>query len=469
MKTHSLLLAAVLLGTAVSSPTARADVISDWNRTASDYLNQHASSQYLRGLTMVHVAQFDAVNAVGGGYTPYALDVAAPGASPEAAAAQAAYTILTNISRGSLSTLNSALNRSLTAIPDGPAKEQGRELGRFAAGAIIRLRAADNVDLPITPPVSTVPGKWRLSPPNTSPGTGANARYQLPFTLRGPAQFRPGPPPALTSAEYAADFEEVRLLGARNSAVRTADQKQAADFHWAGDQPYLKAARQARELTLIESARAHALYCMVLSDAVIAYLEAQYAYSFWRPYTAIRLADTDGNDATAPDPSWNPLWDTPNHPEYPSGTCTMTAGQVAVLKHFYGDDFGFTASYVYNGTTYSRTYARLSDVPDDAVIGRIAAGGHFRTACLEGLEMGRKIAAQALQNFLRPLPRLAGQPGPGEFQLRLGESFPYVVETSADLRDWLPWQTNHYGAVLHTDPWFASGTNRFYRLAPWQP
>ncbi|HAB19510.1 MAG TPA: vanadium-dependent haloperoxidase [Verrucomicrobiota bacterium] len=476
MKTHSCflsvlrrLLAVAFFRAAVFTPICRADIIADWNRTASDYLNQHGGNGFMRGLAMIHVAQFDAVNAVVAGFTPYALDVSAPGASPEAAAAQAAYTVLTNLNPANVPTLNSALNRSLIAIPDGPAKEQGRELGRFAAGVIIRLRSSDNVDLPITPSVSNLPGKWRYSPPNSAPGSGANARYQLPWTLRSPAQFRAGPPPALTSAEYAADFEEVRLIGARNSTVRTPDQKQAGDFHWAGDQPYLQASRQVRALTLIESARAHALYYMVLADSTIAFYEAQYAYSFWRPYTAIRLADTDGNDDTTPDRSWNPLWDTPNHPEYPSGTCSGTAGQIAVLTHFYGDDFGFTASYVQNGTIYSRTYARLSDVPADAVIGRIASGAHFRSACLAGLEMGRKIAEQALRNFLRPLPRLAGSLGPGEFQLRLGETFPYVIEASADLKHWTPWQTNHYQAVLHTDPDFSASPNRFYRATLAEP
>ena len=451
---------------AMTYPAAtRADVISDWNQTASDYLNQNNANGFMRGLAMVHVAQFDAVNAVSGGFTPYVLDVSAPGASPEAAAAQAAYTVLTNLSRANLSILNSALTRSLAAVPDGPAKEQGRVLGRLAADTILRLRAADNPDLPITPPPSNTPGKWRISPPNSPPGVGANARYQLPWTLRSAAQYRPGPPPALTSAVYTADYEEVRQLGARNSAVRTADQKQAADFHWAGDQPYLKAARQAVSLPVVESARAHALYYMVLADATIAFYEAQYFYNYWRPYTAIRLADSDGNDLTAPDPSWNPLWDTPNHPEYPSGTCTGTAGQIAVLTHFYGDDFGFTASYAQDGKTYSRTYARLSDVPDDAVIGRIAAGGHFRTACLAGLEMGRKIARNALTQFLQPIPRLTpGSPAPPGFQLQFVPVRPlsYVVETSADLNQWTPWLTNQYGPVLLTDPSPLSD-RRFYR------
>lgn len=457
---------------ALVSAAARADVIADWNRTAADYLNQHASSHYARGLTMVHVAQFDAVNAVVGGYTSYALDVAAPGASPEAAAAQAAYTVLTNLSRGSVSTLNSALARSLTAVPDGPAKEAGLALGRLAATRIFQLRAADNPDLPITPTQSTAPGKWRITPPNSPPAYGANRRYQQPWTMRSPAQFRPGPPPALASAQYAADVEEVRLLGGRVSTNRTPDIAQAADFHYAGIGTFLAAVRERSALPLIESARQFAMAHMLMMDADIAFLEAQYAYSFWRPYSAIRLAETDGNDATAADPTWNPMFDTPNHPEYPSGTCTLTSAILHFLIEVHGDDFGFTVQSELTPTAGLRTFPRLSAMIDDAVVARIAAGAHYRNSCVVGVDLGRNIARHAVANFLRPLPRLAGgtPPAAGGFQLQVtsGPPFSYVVETSGDLAQWTPWLTNLHGAVLLTDPG-APADRRFYRAVLPEP
>jgi hypothetical protein len=154
-----------------------------------------------RAFTLIELLVIDAVL---GGYTPYALEVVAPGASPEAAAAQAAYTVLTNINRANLSILNGVLTRSLAAITEGQARQEGVALGQMAATRIIQIRAADNPNLSITPPVSTVPGKWRISPPNSPPGIGAHLRYMQPWTMRSTSAFRPGPPPALTSAQYAA-------------------------------------------------------------------------------------------------------------------------------------------------------------------------------------------------------------------------------------------------------------------------
>lgn len=444
---------------------AHADVITDWHAVARDYL----TGPWMRGRTMMHVAQFDAVNATVGGYTPYALTVAAPGASPEAAAARAAYTVLTNITRTDLGRLNRALTNSLAAIPEGAAKAAGLELGRLAGETIIGLRVADNPELPITPPGSSVAGKWRPTPPKFEPGTGAQLRYQLPWTMRSQAQFRPPPPPALNSSEYAAELEEVRLLGATNSVTRTPDQSHAADWHDGDEQAYLITALPQRDLSLLERARLFALFYMAWSDATLAFLEAQYAYSFWRPITAIRNAANDGNDLTHPQTTWTPLWETPNHPEYPSGTCARTAAMIDVVIHFFGDNYSFTG--VSRHTSVPRTFARPSAALEDAVTARIAAGGHFRTSCVRGLELGRQVAQNALRNFLRPVPRLA--PGtlraPGEFILHLtaGRSETVVLEASSDLSAWTRLQTNQLGTISHTTP-IGGADVRFYRtvIAP---
>jgi hypothetical protein len=271
----------------------------------------------------------------------------------------------------------------------------------------------------------------------------------------------------LTSTQYADDVNEARLLGAQNISTRTLDQTAAAGFHAAPDLAYLKPAMASRTLPLIETARAVALYYMARTDAGTAFLEAQYAYSFWRPYHAIRLADTDGNDATTANTTWKPLWDTPNHPEYPSGTCRFTTASIEVLMHFYGDEFSFTATYQGSSHQWTRKFDRLSAVPGDAVVGRIAAGAHFRTACVTGVEMGRNIAGHALENFLRPVPQFTGtaQPKPGEFQLHLnpGRAFSYVLETSGDLSQWTPWQTNALGVASHSDVAAGGADRRFYR------
>ncbi|HRI13820.1 MAG TPA: vanadium-dependent haloperoxidase [Verrucomicrobiota bacterium] len=469
MKTYQFFLQALGLAPLIA---AQANVISDWNLTASTYLIRQAESHYARGMTMVSVAQFDAVNAVVGGYLPYALEVVAPGASPEAAAAQAAYTVLTNVSRANVSALDTALNQSLAAVADGPAKDAGLQLGRLAADRIIRLRAADNPNLVVNPPTSTAAGKWRLSPPNTTSGIGANNRYQLTWTLRSPADFRPGPPPALTSAQYAADLDEVRRLGAINSTERTPDQTEAANFHFGIEETFVRTVLTQRTLPLIETARAIALCHMAAADGVIAFYEAQYAYSSWRPYTAIRLAGTDGNDATEADPAWEPLLGTPNHPEYPSGTCTLTAALVEALIASYGDDFSFTGTWT--GAPKPRNFARLSAALDDAVIARIAAGAHFRTSCETGIDLGRRIARHALANYLRPLPRLAAKPrAPGQFEflvdLHPAGPLSYAVESSNDLQEWRPWHTDILGITAFTDPDGIAEGRRFYRVVPWAP
>ena len=463
--TRRFLVEAVAGGALVLTLAGRADVVSDWNATAADYLTQYAASHYQRGMTMVHVAQFDAINGAIGGYVPYALNAIAINASPEAAAAQAAYSVLTNISGANVATLNTALTRSLSAVADGAPKEDGIRLGRLASTCIIQLRASDNPDLSITPPTSTAIGKWRAVPPIFLPGVGANSRYMVAWTMRSQSEFRPSPPPAVNSAAYTRDWDETRLLGALNSTNRTLAQKQAAEFHAAPELAYLRPALAAKTLPLIETARAVALYYMASSDAATAFFEAQYAYSAWRPYTAILLADTDGNDATSSDPTWMPLLATPNHPEYPSGTCAFTTASIEILKHFYGDDFAFTATY--NGAVRPRYFAKLSDVIDDAITGRIAAGAHFRYSCVAGVELGRKIAQNALDNFLRPAAHFSGlSRGPnGQLQLQLksGSVVTHILESSSDLNSWTPRQTNAYGTVLYTETDAGAADRRFYR------
>jgi hypothetical protein len=261
-------------------------------------------------------------------------------------------------------------------------------------------------------------------------------------------------------------LDEVRLLGSRVSTNRTADIAQAADFHYAGARTFLDAVQQRPALSLIESARLFALVHMLEMDASIAFLEAQYFYNFWRPYSAIRLAENDGNDATVPDPAWNPLYDTPNHPEYPSGTCTGTSAIIHFLISVHGDDFGFSVQSYPTPGAGTRTYPRLSSVIDDAVVARIAAGAHFRNSCVAGVELGRNIARHAVANFLQPVPRLArATPALEGFQIHLtsGRTSSYTVETTEDLIRWTPWLTNVYGTIELTDTNTAAA-RRFYRI-----
>ncbi len=455
---------------AMQLSAARADVISEWNKIAHDYINQNAPAQDLRGKAMVHVAQFDAVNGTVGGYFPYALYILSSGASPEAAAAQAAYTVLTNISRANISALNAALARSLLAVPEGAAKEDGIRLGRLAADAIIQLRAADNLDLRISPAPGTLPGRWRPTPPSLAAGVGAQYRYVVPWTARSVSQFRPGPPPDLRSTLYAEDYNEVRLRGARTSTNRTPDQVEGARFHDAvGDQEYLAAVSGKRSLALIDSARMFALYYMVLADALTAVFEAKYAYNYWRPITAIRLGESDGNDATPADAGWNSFIDTHPHPEYPSAACQNTAATIEVLIDIYGNDLPI--SVMTSASPKPRSFLRLSDAIDDVIEGRISAGMHFRNSGKVAVEAGRAIAQNALQNFLRPLPKFLSAGGVDatiQLNLATGAITPFVIETSDDLQQWRPWQTNVHGILTMVDP-SPAADRRFYRAVRQNP
>jgi hypothetical protein len=463
----SKLLIGIVVLTAGGVTSARADVISDWNATGETYITQYGPKQEERGLAMMHVAQFDAVNAALGGYTPYAAGLLAPGASPEAAAAQAAYAVLTNISRANLSTLNSALAQSLASIPDGPAKTAGVQLGQTVAGVIIGLRSADNLDLSVSDGRSNAIGRWRPTPPNFSAGVAAELRYLTPFTLTTIAQFRQGPPPALTSALYAADYNEVRLIGGRVSTNRTPDQADAAWFYENLNYPDVwKAVLPQHPMSLIESARLYALLYMAINDAAASCCATKYFYGFWRPITAIQNGELDGNPDTPGDAAWTSFSDTHPHPDYPSLASQITGAMVEVLIAFLGDDFSVEI-FPGNGNR-SRKFNRLSALFEDVVTGRVAAGMHFRNSCLVAVETGRQIGRHALRNFLRPLPLLTadGFPKPGEFQLSLsaGPAVNYIIETSNDLTTWLPWQTNTIGKIQFIDTNAVQAGPRFYRV-----
>ena len=447
----------------------RGDVISDWSKTAFDYLGEYSPSSVhiLRGMAMVHVAQFDAANAVVGGYSPYAVNLAAPTASAEAAAAQAAYSVLTNVNRANLSSLNAALARSLSAIANGPAKDQGILLGRAVANVIIQWRAGDNPDLVVPAPTSTAIGRWRPTPPSFSAGINTQARYPAPWTMRSAAQFRPGPPPVLNSPAYTADYQEVQRIGSATSNTRTPDQTAAADFLAAGIDLHSSLLRNVatnHPLPLVQSARLFALSYMTTHDAQIQVFDSKYTYNFWRPITAIQNGASDGNPDTTADGAWSPLLETPPHPEYPAAHAEESAALIEVIKSIHGDAISITAF----SSAAARTFASPSDLLREIMESRIWAGAHFRSACVAGADAGVKIARHAIENFLRPVPTLMTGPpaNPGEFQLGFttGAAVFYVVEGSSDLVQWTPTQTNTYGLFQYADPGAGGVDHRFYRV-----
>ena len=332
MKRSAVIAIAIFL--AVATGTARADVVTDWNQTAIEVMKvaKVGGNPWSRALAMVHVAMSDAINSVQNRYTRYVTTVpAVPGASAEAAAAAAARQILLQLFPTQKTMIEDAYANSLKAIPDGPAKTQGIALGEQVAAAVQADRASDGTNVPDTYRPVTSPGVWV---PTTPPIFAQYARAK-PWVLTSADQFRPGPPPQLSSALYARDYNETKTVGGAKSTTRTAAQTEAVKYWTQANlgPAWQTAARQlseAKKLSLAENARLFALLNTGIANTFITDWDAKFTYNFWRPVTAIRNADMDGNDATERDPGWIPLNDTPMHPEYPSQAAIISGVAVGV-------------------------------------------------------------------------------------------------------------------------------------------
>ena len=419
--TRSVIAASLAAAWPTFNPPGRADVISDWNSTAIRVIqavNQSTNPNPLpasRSLAMMHVAQFDAVNTVVGCYEPYAAHFSAHGASPEAAAAQAAYCVLTNLYTSQLPALDAALAASLAAVPDGTARTDGLALGNAVASTILALRANDGATavVPYTP--GSGPGVWVPTPPAFAPAFFPQWRYVTPWTMAAPEQFRPGPPPNLDSATYTADFIEMTAIGATNSA-------DIALFHIEFP-PYTlgsaaRVAVSARPLRLVDNARLFALLYMSVADALISVWDAKFTYNFWRPVTAIPAADTDGNPATDPGPTWTPLRATPPHPEYPAAHTIVSAAGAVVLTSVFGDELPFIIeSPTLPGKP--RTFARFSDFPIESSNARVWAGFHWRNSTVVAGQMGQQIGQQHC--------RRGFDHDPGRDVLRIGQPLAFQL------------------------------------------
>ncbi len=316
----------------------RADVVTDWNPTtlrAAAAAGLNPQRQH-RVAAMVHAAMHDAVNSVAPRYEAYAVQVSPSGeASVEAAAVQAAYGVLIRLLPAQANMLNAARSASLSAIPDEPAKEEGLAVGEAVAGQIVALRSSDGSDVDGTYAFGSGPGEYQRTPPTFGNPSIPAFRFVRPFVLKGGDQFRAEGPPRLKSDKYATDFNEVKRLGSVNSAERTAEQTEIALCDAESALPmWNRVARSVtaeRQTGLVENARLFALLNLAMVDADIACWDSKYTYRFWRPVTAIPLADTDGNDETEADPAWTPLRPTPLHPEYPSAHSCVSNAAARVL------------------------------------------------------------------------------------------------------------------------------------------
>jgi hypothetical protein len=389
------------------------DMVLDWNAHAANAIVGVAGQPPPRGLirlAMVHVAMYDAVNAIEGyPFTAYAVtpNVILP-ASPEAAAATAAHDVLVALFPLQEADLNTRYAASLAAIPDGAAKINGISVGQQSAAGILLFRADDGRDAVVPYAPGSGPGVWNPTPPGLLAAQAPEVAHVRPFTLNSPSQFRAEPPPDLSSETWVRDYNETKSLGRATGSTRTAEQTDLGRF--VSDQPMLQWNRAwrrisaAQEMSLADNARFFAMLTTASSDALIACWDTKFFYNFWRPVTAIRAGDTDANSATEPDPNWIGLVTTPNHPEYPAAHGCFSSASTGTLKFFFAtDDFDFTMdSNVAGLTNPVRHYVSFSQALDDILEARIYGGMHFRNSNQKGAIIGKQVSKYVTTHYFLP-------------------------------------------------------------------
>lgn len=384
-------------GPAQAAVTVGSDSVLYWNQVLSTGL-AGSPTVTSRGFAMVSVAIHDAANATSGNVDRgYFGNIATPGGDTRAAVAVAARNVLVALNPAKTAEFDAALAASLALVPDGAGKTNGMATGALIAAAALAGRAADGSTavVPYTP--SGLPGRWAPTPPGNVPASLPQWGSVTPWLLASGNQFRAGPPPAIDSAEYATALNEVKDIGALNSATRTADQTAAAVF-WegaSGTGPWVQAAINAVEakgLSTMDNARLFALLSTSTADAAIATWDTKYTYDFWRPVTAIRNADLDGNAATIQDPNWTSRIVAPPHPSYLSAHSAVAGTASGVLQGLLGDSGNFCMTVAGN----TRCWDSYALAATDAANSRLWGGIHFRFDNEAGLTLGGKISTLAL-------------------------------------------------------------------------
>lgn len=390
-------------------PAPSAAVINDWSETAVAVVQTDAKrpgpEQFL-WYGFVDAAVYNAVVGIEGRYAEYKWHERGPrSASSEAAAAAAAHRVLLTYFPASQSRLDAAYTASLAKIPDGKAEDDGVRFGERAASRIIHLRENDGRGAPVTYDKPPAPGVWRSTLPANAPMVDPWLAKVRPMLLGSSDQFRPGPPPALTSKAYTKDFAEVKAMGAKTGSARNAAQTETGRFFSDVLPVQFQAAYrgyvQRHGLDIVEAARLFAATGTATADAAITAWDSKLNYGQWRPITAIQLADTDGNPATAPDPSWLPLLDTPPYPDYISGHCINDGAVMRLLSRLTGGDIDFRISSAVTGTT--RTYTSEKDYNRDVINARVWGGVHLRTSDVVANKVGGRIGEWALDHYFKPL------------------------------------------------------------------
>jgi hypothetical protein len=396
------LAAALVVVAALAAPTlASADTVTQWNQNAATALYVTAAQPpnvSTLHMAMVQGAVYDAVNAIDGGHEGYLLTsrVATPSDSKDAAAATAAYKVLLNIVPAQQPALLALYNSSLAGISDSPAKTRGIAVGDAAAAAMIAARTADGRFGLFRFVNGMTPGAWRPVLPAFASDPNAWVKDVKPFLIRSASQFRSDGPYDLKSRKYAREFNEVKAVGSASAptTVRSLDQTEAA-LYWMENPPrtwnrILNSISAQKGLSLVDNARLFAETYLTAADAFIAVWDEKAHWSNWRPITAIREADTDGNPRTEKDPNWLPLVANPPYPDHPSGHLGLSGSMGRTLQQFFcTDKLAWTDTNVAGRT---RSYTRVSDAIDEIVDVRVWSGIHFRNADEASVEISRDIA-----------------------------------------------------------------------------
>lgn len=439
MRTPHLRTLALIAGLLVT-PLASADVVTDWNAELLDTVRATGTNppRATRVMAIVNVSMFDAVNGIAGLYQPYAVTDAAPaGASEEAAAAAAAHATLSALYPARAAVYDALLADQLAAVADAAARDDGEAWGAAVGAEILALRGDDGADTPVAYAAPEGAGWWVRTGPAFGSALLPQWRSVTPWTMTRGSQFRVESPPPLTSDEYTAAFEEVRVLGRFDSAARTADQSEVAQFwddgpgtntppgHW---NQILQIVVEGEARSLVDNARLFALQGLAVADAAIVAWDNKYHWDHWRPVTGIQLADTDGNPATVTDAGWGSFITNPPFPAYTSGHSSFSSSSARIGALALGSDaVAFTVPS--DGTPgVERSFDGLWEAAMEAGQSRIYGGIHWQYDNQGGLTSGRALAEHVFFNFLRPLDEAVAVCEPAAGQLCLGDGERFAVE-----------------------------------------
>jgi hypothetical protein len=405
---RKLLIAAAMVSAA---PPAFANVITDWDEKAVAIVNAMPPYPAQRILGIVHAAMFDAVNSIEPRYRPYLVQVPVPPTtSKEAAAAAAAAVVLASIDEKTASVMKDALAADLASIPDGPAKSDGIKLGEMIAAKMLEARANDGHDAPDAYRPRTSPGVY-VPTPVTAASMWPNVK---PFAINSGSQFRPQPPVSLTGKEWATDYNEIKDYGSKTSTKRTPQQTETARF-WlmVGPQayhPFVRQIAKAKQMSVSDSSRFMTLVALGLNDALIAVFDAKYHYNFWRPITSIRNGDIDDNPATEREPTWQPIDNTPMHPEYPCAHCILSGTVASIVNTALGSpDIPEVALTSPTAGGVTHRYTNVTAFAEEVANARIWAGFHYRFSTRVGTDMGGRIGEHVVTNVLQPATVAGGR------------------------------------------------------------